>query len=133
MITIIKQENYVSGVFPDEVRALQYLDSNKKNKEFNTSNYNVEVTSIENYPFYIIKNVKTKEFIFENCKAKVYQMILDFEGQEKEYVEAHYLNIYIIRKDYYPKTFLGDYMGSLEHIHFSASDLEIAKKFGDSY
>jgi hypothetical protein len=133
MVTIIRQGNCVSGIFLDETKALQYLDSNKNNKEPNASNYNVEVTSIENYPFYIMENVKTKEFIFENCKDKVYQMILGFEGQKKEYVEGHYLNIYIIRKDYYPKTFLGDYMGGLEHIHFSDSDLEVAKKFGDSY
>lgn len=123
----------MSGVFSDKSKALQYLDSNKKNKKFNTSNYNVEVTDIENYPFYIIENVKTNKFTFENCKAKVYQMILDFERNEKEHEDDNYANIYIIRKDYYPKTFLGDYMGSLEHIHFSDSQLEIAKEMGGSY
>lgn len=133
MITIIKQENCVSGVFLDKPKALQYLDSNKKNKKFNTSNYNVEVTKIENYPFYIIESVKTNEFTFESCKTKVYQMILDLEEKGKEHEDDNYANLYIIREDYYPKTFLGDYMGSLEHIHFSDSQLEIAKEMGDSY
>jgi hypothetical protein len=123
----------VSGVFSDEAKALQYLDSNKNNKEFNTSNYDVEVTSIENYPFYIMEIAKPKEFIFENCKDKIYQMILDFEGKEKEHEYDVYAILYIIRKDYYPQTFLGDYMGGFEHIHFSDAELGIAKKFGNSY